>query len=180
MKTLFKNGTVINVFTAECEKTNVLICDGTVVGVGNYTDEEADVVVDIADKYLCPSFIDGHIHIESSMLTPPQFARAAVLHGTSTVIADPHEIANVCGTQGIDYMLEASKDLPLSLYVALPSCVPATPFDEAGAVLNAEDLAPFYPHPRVIGLGEVMNFPGLLMEDPEILKKIFVPRFRKV
>ncbi len=172
MKTLFKNGTVINVFTGECEQTNVLMCDETILGIGDYADSEADIVCDVARKYLCPGFIDCHIHIESSMLTPPQFARAAVLHGTSAVVADPHEIANVCGQKGIEYMLEAGKDLPLSVYITLPSCVPATPFDETGAVLNAEELKSFYTHPRVLGLGEMMNYPGLLMEDSEIIKKL--------
>ncbi len=172
MKTLFINGKVVNVFTSECEPGDVLVADGKIVGVGDYKDEPADTVVDAAGKVICPGFIDGHIHIESTMLTPAEFARVAVAHGTTTVIADPHEIANVCGTDGIKYMLEASENLPLDMYFMLPSCVPATPFDEAGAVLGAADLKPLYSCERVLGLGEVMSYPLVLAGESEVLKKI--------
>ena len=121
---------------------------------------------------ICPGFIDGHIHIESTMMTPTELARVSLLHGTTSIIADPHEIANVCGSTGIQYMLEASKGLPLNVYIMLPSCVPATPFDESGAVLTAEDLARFYTDERVLGLAEMMNYPGVIAGDSEILKKI--------
>lgn len=172
MKTLLKNGMVVNVFTGEMEKADVLLEDKKIIGVGDYSGEKADRVRDVKGKYLCPGFIDGHIHIESTMLLPGEFARAAVLHGTTAVIADPHEIANVCGSEGIQYMLDASEGLPLTVYVALPSCVPATRFDESGAVLGAADLEPLYDHSRVIGLGEVMDFPGVIAGNPDLMEKI--------
>lgn len=172
MKTLLKNGMVVNVFTGEMEKADVLLEDEKIIGVGDYSGEKADRIRDVKGKYLCPGFIDGHIHIESTMLLPGEFARAAVLHGTTAVIADPHEIANVCGSEGIQYMLDASEGLPLTVYVALPSCVPATRFDESGAVLGAADIEPFYDHSRVIGLGEVMDFPGVIAGNPDLMEKI--------
>lgn len=169
-KTLFKGGTVVNVFTDSLEEQNVLVEGDRIIAVGSY--DSADEVIDVSGKYICPGFIDGHIHIESSMLLPYQLAKAAVPHGTSAIVADPHEIANVCGTAGIDYMLEASAGLPMDVYFALPSCVPASSFDESGAVLAAEDLAPFYDCDRVVSLGEVMNYPGVISGDSELLKKI--------
>lgn len=172
MKTLFKNGKVINVFTGEAEKANVLIEDEKIIGVGDYTDSEADAVRDVAGKYICPGFIDGHIHIESTMLLPSEFARVCVPHGTTAVVADPHEIANVCGRSGIEYMLEASENIPLTVYVMLPSCVPASAFDESGARLEAEDLEDFYAHPRVLGLAEVMSYPSVIAGEPKVLQKI--------
>lgn len=172
MKTLFKNGKVINVFTGEAEKANVLIENDKIVGVGDYTDSEADAVRDVAGKYICPGFIDGHIHIESTMLLPSEFARVCVPHGTTAVMADPHEIANVCGRSGIEYMLEASENIPLTVYVMLPSCVPASAFDESGARLEAEDLEDFYAHPRVLGLAEVMSYPSVIAGEPKVLQKI--------
>lgn len=177
MKTLLKNGQVVNVFTGEVERVNVLMEDGIIIGVGDYySDADADVCEDVSGKILCPGFIDGHIHIESTMLTPTELARAVLPHGTVSVIADPHEIANVCGREGIAYMLEASKGLPLCVYVSLPSCVPATPFDESGAVLNAKDLKDFYIYDRVVGLGEMMNFPGVLASDEDVMRKIYDAR----
>lgn len=172
MKLLWKNGKVVNVFTGEIEEADVLIEDEMIVGVGDYADETADEIRDIHGQYVCPGFIDSHIHIESSMLLPGEFARAALCHGTTGVIADPHEIANVCGTAGIEYMLEASANLPLRVYIMLPSCVPATGFDEAGAVLLEKDLEPFYDHERVLGLGEVMNYPGVIAKDSDLMAKI--------
>lgn len=172
MKELLKNGSVIHVFTGEIEQTDVLIENGKILGVDHYSDEDADRIRDMTGKYICPGFIDGHIHIESTTLTPAAFARAVVPHGTTTVVADPHEIANVCGQKGIEYMLAGSEGIPLTMYVALPSCVPATPLCESGARLEAEDLNPFYAHPRVIALGEVMNYVGVIHEDPALLQKI--------
>ena len=144
MKKLLYGGTVINVFTDKTEKANVLIEDGKIIGVGQYTPDEADVVEDVTGKYICPGFIDGHIHIESTMLTPYGLTRLCLRHGTTAIVADPHEIANVSGTDGIKYMIEASRGLPMHVYIGLPSCVPATPFDESGAVLTAEDIRPLY------------------------------------
>lgn len=172
MKLLLKNGTVVNVFVGELERADVLIENGKIIGVGDYFDVDADVVEDITGKYVCPGFIDGHIHIESTMLTPVELAKMCLPHGTTAIVADPHEIANVCGTDGIKYMLEASEGLPLCVYFNLPSCVPATPFDESGAVLKAEDLRPFYKNKRVVGLAEMMNYPGVLYEDSDVMKKL--------
>lgn len=173
MRILLKNGIVINVFTGELEQTHVLLENDRIIGVGtDYTDKDADDVRDVSGRYICPGFIDGHIHIESTMLTPGEFARTVIPHGTTSVMADPHEIANVCGTAGIRYMLEASENIPLTVYIMVPSCVPATPFDESGAVLTAADLDPFYSHPRVLGLAEVMNYPGVIARDAEVMEKI--------
>lgn len=172
MRLLLKGGTVINVFTGEMSVEDVLVEDSRIIGVGKYDAQDGDTVRDVTGKYICPGFIDGHIHIESTMLTPMEFARVSVPHGTTAVVADPHEIANVCGNTGIGYMLEASRDIPLTVYLMLPSCVPATQFDESGARLTAKDLEPFYSDPRVLGLGEMMNYPGVLAGDPEVRKKI--------
>lgn len=172
MKTLLKNGTVINVFTGETEKSNVLIENDKIIGVGDYSDADADCVEDVSGKYVCPGFIDGHIHIESSMLLPAEFARVAAVHGTTAVVADPHEIANVCGSEGIQFMLDASENLPLTVYVMVPSCVPATRFDESGACLEAEDIEPFYAHPRVLGLAEMMDYFSVIHQDESVMKKI--------
>ena len=172
MKTLLKNGQVINVFTDEIEEVNVLIEDDVIIGVGNYVDEDADIVEDVTGKYICPGFIDGHIHIESTMLTPVELAKLCLPRGTTAIVADPHEIANVCGVDGIMYMLQSSENLPLHVYLNLPSCVPATPFDEAGAVLTANELHPFYKEKRVVGLAEMMNYPGVLFDDKDGLQKI--------
>lgn len=170
MKLLLKGGSVVNVFTGEIEKNDVLIEDNKIIGVGNYSD--ADIIEDVTDKVLCPGFIDGHIHIESTMLTPSQLAKAVLPHGTTAIVADPHEIANVCGTKGIEYMRSASKNLPLNVYFMLPSCVPATPFDESGAILTAKELKPFYKCDDVLGLAEVMNFPGVIYGDEGVKAKL--------
>ncbi len=172
MKTLLKNGSVINVFTGEIERKNVLIEQDIIIGVGDYAETEADVCEDVSGKYICPGFIDSHIHIESTMLTPSELCKVALPHGTTSIVADPHEMANVCGVEGIEYMLESSEGLPLQVYVMLPSCVPATPFDESGAVLGAEQLLPLYGHPRVLGLAEMMNYPGVLAGDQGVLAKL--------
>ena len=172
MKTLLKNGTILNVFTDALEKSNVLIEDTKIIGVGDYGDDEADKVIDVTGKVLCPGFVDGHIHIESTMLTPWGLANVSLPHGTTTIFADPHEIANVCGVPGIKYMIEMSEGLPLNVNIMLPSCVPATPFDEAGAVLSAEDLEPLYSEERVYGLAEMMNYPGLIGGDPSVVAKV--------
>lgn len=172
MKTLLKNGTLINVFTGELEHTSVLMENDRIIGVDAYADSEADKVEDVRGKYICPGFIDGHIHIESTMLQPAELARACLAHGTTAIIADPHEITNVSGLSGIFFMLESSEGIPLTVYMMISSCVPATAFDESGACLTAADILPFYSHERILGLGEVMNYPAVLAGDPEILKKI--------
>ncbi|MCR5603711.1 MAG: adenine deaminase [Lachnospiraceae bacterium] len=172
MKTLFKNGNVVNVFTDTVEKVDVLIEGEKIIGLDHYEDGDADKVVDLAGKLVCPGFIDGHIHIESTMLTPAGMAEICLLHGTTTIVADPHEIANVSGIDGINYMLEASEGLPMNVYIMASSCVPATMFDETGAVLKGEDILPLYNSDRVLGLAEMMNYPGVLTGDKEVLKKI--------
>lgn len=172
MKTLFINGSVINVFTDTIEKTNVLVEDEKIIGIGDYSPNDADVTVDTTGRYLCPGFIDGHIHIESTQMVPGRFAEAVLPHGTTTVIADPHEIANVCGIDGIRFMLSASHGLPMSIYFMLPSCVPAVTGEESGAVLDADDLRPLYSDKRVLGLGEMMNFPGVVSGNDQVWRKI--------
>lgn len=172
MRTLLKNGSVINVFTGEIEKANVLLGDGKILGVGDYGDGEADKILDVSGKYICPGFIDGHIHIESTMLTPYELAKTVIPHGTTAIVADPHEIANVSGMSGIAYMIGASENLPMAVYMMLPSCVPATPLDESGAILEADDLRPLYRHMRVLGLGEMMNYPGVLTDNERVIQKI--------
>ena len=172
MKTLLAGGTVVNVFTGELERANVLLDGPIIAGVGDYTADEAGAVVDVTGKVICPGFIDGHMHIESTMLLPAELARVSVPHGTTAIVADPHEITNVCGVSGVSFMLDASEGIPLTVYIMLPSCVPATPFDEAGAELGAKQLRPMYVHPRVLGLAEMMNYPGVLAGDPDVMQKL--------
>ena len=170
MKTLLKGAKIINVLTDEIEENNILIEDKKIIGVGDYDD--AEKVIDVSDKYICPSFIDGHIHIESTNLTPKEFAKVCIEHGTGAIVADPHEIANVCGTDGFDYMLNSSKGLPINVYFMLSSCVPASPFDESGATLEAKDLLTYYDNDNVLGLAEVMNYPGVINNDKALKEKI--------
>lgn len=132
--------------------------------------------MDARGRFMLPGLMDAHLHLESTMLTPAEFARLVVPHGTAAVVADPHEIANVLGLAGLRYLLESSRDLPLDLRLALPSCVPCTPFEDSGAVLAAADLAPLMGHERVCALGEMMNYPGLLAGDPAVLDKIALAR----
>lgn len=172
MKTLLKNGNVLNVFTDTIEKLDVLIEDKKIIGLDYYSDSDADEVIDLDGKFVCPGFIDGHIHIESTMLTPSNLAKICLKHGTTSIIADPHEIANVSGLNGINYMLQASKGLPMNVYLMASSCVPATPFDEAGAILRSQNLLSIYDNKRILGLAEMMNYPGVLSEDADVLKKI--------
>ncbi len=167
---LLRNGRVVNVFTGEIIEANIAIADDTIVGVG--PGYEAKEEIDLVGRYVCPGLIDAHVHIESSMVAPPEFAHAVLPRGTTTVVSDPHEIANVAGAEGIRYMLAASEGLPLTVYVNLPSCVPATHMATAGAELNADDLAELADLPRVLGLAEFMNVPGLVLGDPEALAKI--------
>lgn len=166
---VLKHAKVLNVFTNELEDADVAITDGVIVGVGEYEGEE-EVFLDGA--VICPGFIDGHIHLESAMIPPAEFEKAVMPHGTTTVVTDPHEIANVAGTQGIEYMMAATKDLCLSVYFMLPSCVPATGLDESGAVLLADLLKPYYKECRVLGLAELMNAFGTVHTDQDILDKL--------
>ena len=166
---VLKNARIVNVFTNDIEPGDVAVKDGYIVGIGEYEGKEE---IDIGGKVICPGLIDGHIHIESSMISPSEFAKAIAPHGTAAVIADPHEIANVAGTDGIRFMIEASAGLPVDIFFMLPSCVPATPLDESGAELSAAELEPFYKEDQVAGLAELMNSYGTVRADEEIIRKI--------
>jgi adenine deaminase len=175
---VLRNGRVINVYTAEIMEADVAMADGYIVGVGSgYASHQE---IDLGGRYVCPGLIDAHVHIESSMVTPYQFARAVVPRGTTTVVCDPHEIANVAGTAGVRYMLDASDGLPLTVYVNLPSCVPATTMGTAGAELSAADLLSLVHLPRVLGLAELMNVPGLVLGFPDVLAKVEAFRERVI
>lgn len=163
------NAKVVDVFTGTIRATPVSVGAGKILG---FTDIPARHTVDAQGKFLLPGLIDAHIHIESSMANPARFAGLVLPRGTTSVVADPHEIANVHGLEGIRYMLENGRHLPLNLYISLPSCVPATPFEDAGAVLSAEDLESFIDDPKVTGIGEVMNFPGVVAADADVLAKV--------
>lgn len=167
---LLKGGHLVNVVSGEIYPADVLIGDGIIVGVGSY--DEALEIIDVRGRFLVPGFLDGHVHVESSMLAPAEFARAVVARGTTAVIADPHEIANVLGAAGIEWLLAAGDNGLVDIYVMLPSCVPATHLETSGATLGAEELAPFIDRPRVIGLGEFMNFPAVAAGDPAALAKL--------
>ncbi len=167
---LLKGGRLINVFTGEIHEADIAIHEGYIVGIGEgYPARE---VIDLKGRFVAPGFIDAHVHIESSMVPPPEFARAVVPHGTTTVIIDPHEIANVLGLEGIRYMLNVAKYNPLSVFVMLPSCVPASPMGTAGAELRWYDLQPLLSNSWVLGLAEMMNYPGVIHGDPDILDKL--------
>ena len=166
---VIKNANVLNVFTEQFEKKDIAVKDGYVVGLGEY---EGITEVNAENKTVVPGFIDGHVHLESSVVSPKQFCKAVVPHGTTAVVADPHEITNVLGKTGFNYILEASKGLPLDMYLMVPSCVPATPFDESGAEITYEDVDQLLAKPGVIGLAEMMNFPGVLDGSLDVLRKI--------
>jgi adenine deaminase len=170
---VIKNGKIIDVFNCEVITGDIAIVDGYFAGIGEYDGKR---VINANGRYVSPAFIDGHVHIESSMVTPNEFAKVLLPHGVTTVIADPHEIANVLGADGIQYMLDSSKNLPFDFFFMLPSCVPATEFENSGATLNSEDLKPFYQQPRVLGLAEVMNFPAVLQAEDDMLEKILTAK----
>lgn len=166
---VLKNARIVNVFSEEIIEGDVAIHQGVIAGVGSYRGVKE---IDLEGAYVAPGLIDGHVHIESAMVTPGQFAKAILPHGTTTIIADPHEIANVCGLAGVQYMLEQSAAIPLEVYLMMPSCVPATPFENAGAVLRAEDMLEMLQNPRILGLGELMDYPGVVGGRQDILDKI--------
>ncbi len=174
---LVKNAEIVNVFSGETIRDHVAIAKDKIVGFGEYS---AHKEIDLEGKYLCPGLIDGHVHIESSLLSVPEYARAVVPLGTTTVIADPHEIANVLGLDGIRYMLDSSRNLPLDINIMLPSCVPATQLETTGARLNASDLSLLMGEERILGVGEVMNFPSVLKGDSGTLEKIAIAGRRVV
>ncbi len=166
---VLKNATYVNMFSNELCQGDIAVAEGLIVGMGEYSGKTE---VDVAGKIVLPGFIDAHIHLESSLVSPKEFAKAVLPHGTTTVITDPHEIANVMGTDGIEYMLQATEDLPVDVRFMLPSCVPATPLDESGANLDYRAIDSFYDHPRVQGLAEMMNFVGTINADPQVVEKI--------
>lgn len=167
---VIKNANMINVLSEEIHKCDIAISDGIIAGIGK--DYEGKKEIDINGAYVSPAFIDGHVHLESSMLLPHEFAKAVVPCGTTTVITDPHEISNVLGLHGISYMHEAVKNLPLNVYTMLPSCVPATPYETSGFDLNSYDLALLIDSPWVLGIAEMMNYSGLLNLDKNVLAKL--------
>ena len=166
---VLKNATYVNVFSGELDTCDIAVAEGLIVGLGSYEGKEE---ADMTGKIVCPGFIDAHIHLESSLVSPTEFARAVLPHGTTTVITDPHEITNVMGTDGIDYMLTATENLPVDVRFMIPSCVPASPMDESGANLDYRDIDSFFEHPRVQGLAEMMNFPGIIGSDGSTVAKI--------
>ena len=174
---VIKNAKIVNVFTEEIIEGDVAMRDGIIIGVGEYTGR---VEIDAKGGYLCPGLIDGHVHIESSMAHPSRFANVILEKGTTSIIADPHEIANVCGSDGIQYMLDQTEWLPLSVFMMVPSCVPATAFETSGAKLTARDMEPFISHPRVLGLGEVMDYVAVVEGEGEMLDKLHLFRHHPI
>ena len=173
---VLKNAQIVNVFTQSVETGDIAIEGGYIVGIGNY---EGITEKDLGGAYVCPGFLDGHIHIESSMTSPGEFERAVVPPGTTAVITDPHEIANVAGTAGIRFMMQSAQKLDLDVYFMLPSCVPATDLDESGAELLARDLEPFYADEKVLGLAEMMNAFGVTHGDKGCFEKLVQARSLK-
>ncbi len=168
---VLRNASVVNVFTGEIEEGDVAIHGNYIAGIGEYVGSN---IIDVKGKYVVPSFIDGHVHVESSMVMPIQYARAVVPHGTGAVIADPHEIANVLGMEGIMYMSKSMRGGPLDFYVMLPSCVPSTDLETNGVALDFLDIQPLMTEQYVLGLAEAMNYQGVVFREPEILEKIRV------
>ena len=166
---VLKNAAFVNVFSNEISTMDIAVTEGLIVGMGSY---HGKTEVDCTGKIVLPGFLDAHIHLESSLVSPTEFVKAVLPHGTTTVITDPHEITNVMGTDGIEYMLQATEGLPVDVRFMLPSCVPATPLDESGAILDYRAIDSFYDHPRVQGLAELMNFVGAINGDEQTVEKI--------
>ena len=166
---VLKNASYVNVYTGRTDKGDIAIVGDRIVGVGKY---EGIKEYDVEGLTVLPGYIDGHVHIESSQLSPEEFASLIVPRGTTTIIADPHEITNVCGMDGVDYIIKASKNIPLDVKVQLPSCVPATPFETSGAILSGKDIEEHICDDGVFGLGEFMNYPGVIDADPDVIRKL--------
>ncbi len=168
---LITNCRLVNVLSGEIHPANVAIKDGIVLGFEEY---DAVEIVDAGGKYLCPGLVEGHIHIESTLLHPVEFAKVTATHGTAVVVCDPHELANVEGTTGIEWLLDVTKDLSLEIYCMMPSCVPATHLETSGAMITAQDISSMLARHqgRILGLAEMMNYPGVLARDPEVLEKV--------
>lgn len=175
---VLKNARIVNTFTAEIEEANIAIVDGLIAGVGDYRD--GNEVIDLQSKYVCPGLIDGHVHMENSHLIPAEYAKIAVPRGMLALVTDFHEIANVCGLAGIHYILNNAASLPLDIFGMIPSCVPATRLETAGARLDAEDIKEIMDLPNMIGLGEVMNFPSVIYGNASIWDKIELFRDRVI
>lgn len=171
---VLKNGRIVHVFTGEIVQGDIAVLNGYLAGIAEDGGYEGKEELDLTGSYISPGFIDGHIHIESSLLTPSRFAAAVLPRGTSTVVCDPHEIANVCGMAGIDFML--SQASPLTVYGMAPSCVPATQMESSGFRLSLDDIKELLERPDIIGMAEMMNFPGTVTGDSEVLEKIFAAR----
>ncbi len=166
---VLKNATYVNVFSNELCHGDIAVAEGFIVGIGEY---HGKAEVDASDKLILPGFVDAHIHLESSLVSPTEFVKAVLPHGTTTVIADPHEIANIMGIDGIEYMLQATENLPVDVRFMLSSCVPATPLDESGAELDYKAIDSFYNRPRIQGLAEMMNYVGVIGCEPQVVAKI--------
>ena len=166
---VLKNAKYLNVFSNEFLCGDIAVANGLIAGVGKY---DGKTEIDVSGKLVLPGFIDAHIHLESSMVTPAEFAKAVVAHGTTTVITDPHEIANVMGIDGVEYMIQASQNLPIDVHFMMPSCVPATEIDESGAELGYKDIDSYFEHKKVLGLAEMMNYVGVINGDKNVLSKI--------
>ena len=167
---VIRNAEVVDVCSRSTFRSDVYVYDGMIAGFSG--EREAINEIDAGGRYLIPGFIDAHCHIESSHLSPSEFSDAVIPCGTTTVVADPHEICNVTGLDGMEYMLKASENIPLSVYLMFPSCVPATPFEHSGAILNAPEAAEYIGNPRVLGLGEMMNYPGVASHDGTVMDKL--------
>ena len=166
---VLKNAKYLNVFSNEFLCGDIAVANGLIAGVGKY---DGKTEIDVSGKLVLPGFIDAHIHLESSMVTPAEFARAVVAHGTTTVITDPHEITNVMGIDGVEYMIQASQNLPIDVHFMMPSCVPATEIDESGAELDCKDIDLYLDNKKVLGLAEMMNYVGVINGDKNVLSKI--------
>jgi len=179
---VLRGGRVVNVFSGEIEAVAVAVYGGRVAGLSGEPGAYADAreTIELAGRYLAPAFIDAHIHLESTQLWVGEFARVAVPHGTGAVVADPHEIANVLGLDGVRALIDAARDLPLTVRFVIPSCVPASSRETSGAILDAATIAPALDWDGIVGLGELMNFPGVLAADPDVLTKIAAARARGV
>ena len=166
---VLKNAKYLNVFSNEFLCGDIAVANGLIAGVGKY---DGKTEIDVSGKFVLPGFIDAHIHLESSMVTPAEFAKAVVAHGTTTVITDPHEITNVMGIDGVEYMIQASQNLPIDVHFMMPSCVPATEIDESGAQLDCKDIDLYLDNKKVLGLAEMMNYVGVINGDKNVLSKI--------
>ncbi|NCB02248.1 MAG: adenine deaminase, partial [Spirochaetia bacterium] len=171
---VFKNAHIVDVFNKELFTSDVYIKDGLIAGFGGKDYPKGKKTVDCTNQFIVPGFIDAHVHIESSHCSPAAFSDAVVPFGTTTIVADPHEICNVSGLQGLDYMLEATEQTPLQAFFMIPSCVPATNSEHSGAIMDHESIASRIDHKRVLGLGEMMNYPGVIAADDEVLNKLMV------